>query len=155
MVNRCDHRHSCLDGNKELRAMDLPTRVLDISRGNTNIYLREATGLPERYVCLSHCWGSKLPLRTTTDNIDEHRKNIVWDSLPVVYRETIEISRMLGVKYVRIDSLCIVQDSESDWAHEFTPMIPKTSYGGMLARLEGLRMSMSCVSRGQLSGGRE
>ena len=122
LISHCDSQHRCYNGDSEPGKSGLPTRVLDISQGTSNIYLREAAGLHGRYICLSHCWGSKLPLRTTLDNLDKHQQNIPWDTFPVVYKETILISRRLGVHYVWIDSLCIVQDSKSDWAHESRSM---------------------------------
>lgn len=118
LTSRCDAQHRCYDSNMGPGKTKLPTRVLDISRGATDIRLRETAGLDDRYICLSHCWGSKLPLSTTVDNLNKHRQNISWDAFPVVYKETIMISRKLGVKYVWIDSLCIIQDSKSDWARE-------------------------------------
>ena len=36
--------------------------------------------------------------------------------LPKTFQEAIEISRALHLRYLWIDSLCIVQNSESDWA---------------------------------------
>ncbi|KAK4208590.1 heterokaryon incompatibility protein-domain-containing protein [Rhypophila decipiens] len=120
LVSRCDSLHSCYDAETEKPA--LPTRVVDISRGPEQILLREGTGIQDHYVCLSHCWGSKQPLQTTTRNIENHQRNIPWDMFPVVYKEAILISWELGIKYVWIDSLCIVQDSVIDWQRESASM---------------------------------
>ncbi|KAK0627709.1 heterokaryon incompatibility protein-domain-containing protein, partial [Immersiella caudata] len=75
-----------------------------------------------RYICLSHCWGSKQPLQTTASNIKDYQRNIPWDVVPVVYREAIEICWKLGVEYIWIDSLCIIQDSKEDWVQESQKM---------------------------------
>jgi hypothetical protein len=71
---------------------------------------------------LSHCWGSKLPLHTTKGNIRQREASIDWDDIPIVYRETIELARQLDVRYVWIDSLCIVQDDVDDWQQESAKM---------------------------------
>lgn len=42
--------------------------------------------------------------------------------LPKTYRDAIEITQALGVKYVWIDSLCIVQDDVKDWEVESSRM---------------------------------
>ncbi|KAM7186368.1 Heterokaryon incompatibility protein (HET) domain containing protein [Rhypophila sp. PSN 637] len=116
LVSRCDSLHLCYD--TETEKPPLPTRVLDISRGPEQIFLREGTGIQDQYVCLSHCWGSKQPLQTTTRTIENHQRNIPWDMFPVVYKEAVLISWELGVKYIWIDSLCIIQDSVVEWAQE-------------------------------------
>ncbi|KAK0645594.1 heterokaryon incompatibility protein-domain-containing protein [Cercophora newfieldiana] len=119
-ISRCDSLHQCYDGM--LRQTALPTRVVDISGGRANIHLREGRGLHGRYICLSHCWGSKLPLQTKSDNIQEHQRSMPWDAFPIVYKEVISISQHLGVDFVWIDSLCIIQDSEADWVNESQQM---------------------------------
>lgn len=46
------------------------------------------------------------------------------------FKDAIEVTRSLGVKYIWIDSLCIIQDSESDWLRESSCMhnVYKYSY---------------------------
>jgi hypothetical protein len=48
--------------------------------------------------------------------------NIPWISLPPLFRDTIEIYRMLQVQYLWIDKLCIIQYDEDDWASEGSRM---------------------------------
>jgi hypothetical protein len=43
-------------------------------------------------------------------------------SLPRLFRDTIKICRMLQVKYLWIDKLCIIQHDENDWASEGSRM---------------------------------
>lgn len=47
-----------------------------------------------------------------------HCKGIPLDYFPKTFRESIEVARGLGVQYVWIDSLCIVQDDKADWEVE-------------------------------------
>lgn len=72
------------------------------------------------YVALSYCWGppEKHPLRTTKDNLPYHRNVIAFQTMPKVFQDAIIITRELGIRYVWIDSLCVVQDSEEDWRQE-------------------------------------
>jgi hypothetical protein len=42
--------------------------------------------------------------------------------LPQTFRDAISITRRLGVQYLWIDSLCIIQDSEEDWERESSMM---------------------------------
>lgn len=42
-----------------------------------------------------------------------------WQSrLPGNLRDAVKATRLLGLRYLWIDSLCILQDSKADWAHE-------------------------------------
>ncbi|KAJ9150096.1 Chromosome transmission fidelity protein [Coniochaeta hoffmannii] len=74
------------------------------------------------YVCLSHCWGLRPFLRTLTRTLKAHIDNIPFASLPLTFQEAIDFTRRLGIRYLWIDSLCIIQDDESDWRVEASQM---------------------------------
>jgi hypothetical protein len=42
--------------------------------------------------------------------------------MPATFQHAFEIARALGIRYIWIDSICIVQDSPSDWEEESTKM---------------------------------
>lgn len=72
-----------------------------------------------RYACLSYCWGSgSLPLRTTSQTLAQHERGIPVDELPAVFRDAMLVARELGLRYLWIDALCIIQDDASDWEEE-------------------------------------
>jgi hypothetical protein len=58
----------------------------------------------------------------TTSNGADVAANINWDALPVTYQEAITLTRRLGLRYIWIDSLCIVQDNKEDWERESATM---------------------------------
>ncbi|KAG4433770.1 hypothetical protein IFR05_010737 [Cadophora sp. M221] len=72
---------------------NFPTRLLDVGKDGDDVLLRESKDLSENYTVLSHCWGRERTLTTT-----------------------------VGVRYLWIDSLCIIQDQLSDWEHESAKM---------------------------------
>jgi hypothetical protein len=43
--------------------------------------------------------------------------------LPPTYQDAIKVTRRLGLQFIWIDSLCIVQDSVEDWGHESGRMV--------------------------------
>ena len=97
----------------------LPTRILDIGSGPTNkIVLRESLNQKDRYSCLSYCWGEEPFIKTLKENIDHHKIGIALAKLPPMFQHAIEVVRHLGIKYLWIDSLCIVQDDHQDWERE-------------------------------------
>lgn len=129
----------------------LPTRLVDVGSADGTRPPRLFDTRHHRYyhrkpqyLALSHCWGTSsfLPLRTTTENIDELQQQISWEALSKTFQDVIFISRWLGVQYVWIDSLCIIQDDEADWATESTNM-------GCIYEQSLLTVSASAAEDGQ------
>lgn len=86
-------------------------------------YLLVSDGACRKWVTLSHCWGTtSQPLRTTTNSFEKHRKTLPLSALPLTFRDAITITRPLGYRYIWIDSLCIVQNSQADWLYESSRM---------------------------------
>lgn len=75
--------------------------------------LHEETG----YVALSHCWGPKWtwPMRCVRETLSQFKENIPFELLSNTFQDAIVITRRLGLRYIWIDSLCIVQDDSRDW----------------------------------------
>lgn len=48
--------------------------------------------------------------------------NIRFDDLPPLFQDAVIITRQLGLRYLWIDSLCIIQDSLRDWETEAAKM---------------------------------
>jgi hypothetical protein len=98
----------------------LPPRVIDLGPvdGPLSPYLLVSEGNHGFYATLSHRWGPKEfpPLVTTTENFREHKEGIPLLELPASFRDAMILTRSLGLQYLWIDSLCIIQDSPSDWA---------------------------------------
>ena len=103
----------------------LPTRVLDLEVGLSHncIRLADMQGKSGRYICLSHCWGkSRKKCLTTKGNLEANKASIPVDQLLPSMQDAIAVTRKFGVRYLWIDSLCIVQDSVEDWSHEAAQM---------------------------------
>ena len=75
-----------------------------------------------QYTTLSHCWGNSKPAITTKETLPERMSSISVSALPKTFREAIEITRHLGIEYLWIDSLCIIQDCPEDWRTESNKM---------------------------------
>ena len=70
------------------------------------------------YMTLSHCWGGSIPLRLLTANLEASKTSILLSSLPKTFQDAFSVVGWFGIKYLWIDALCIIQDSDDDWAHE-------------------------------------
>ena len=67
---------------------------------------------------LSHCWGGQTPLQLRKDNIESFTEGIELSQVPRSFRDALKIAAKLMVRYLWIDSLCIIQDSTEDWQRE-------------------------------------
>lgn len=78
------------------------------------------------YVTLSHRWGSRPEKLTQLrkSNIRDFQQAILVDSLPQTFQDAINFARRLSpdIRYLWIDSLCILQDDEDDWNKESAQM---------------------------------
>ncbi|KAL9094584.1 MAG: hypothetical protein Q9165_003143 [Trypethelium subeluteriae] len=71
---------------------------------------------------LSHCWGAAETVKLLQGNVREFCSGFSVDRLPATYKDAIHLTKALGVRYLWIDSLCIIQDSEEDWLREAAAM---------------------------------
>lgn len=73
------------------------------------------------YAALSYCWGNASFLTLTSSTIEALRSSIPMNSLPRTVQDAIVILRRLGIRYLWVDSLCIIQGSDKeaqkDWVH--------------------------------------
>lgn len=74
------------------------------------------------YVTLSHCWGSADVIQLRAEKLEGFLVCLSYGQLPKTYRDAVEVTRRLGIRYLWIDSLCIVQDSPEDWQKEVRTM---------------------------------
>jgi hypothetical protein len=126
-LNICTSEHNaCGNGVEKI----LPSRVLDLqptwqaasTSSILDIRLYETTDEMGQYTCLSHCWGGKQSLMTTRENLERFRDRVPWELLPKTFQDAILFTRRLNVRYLWIDSLCIIQHDKEDWQREATKM---------------------------------
>lgn len=91
-------------------AADPVVRLLD----DCNSTLDAATP----YFALSHSWGNVMPIELKSHLLASFTKGIDYFDLPKTFRDAVDLTLQLGVSYIWIDSLCIIQDSSTDWLHE-------------------------------------
>jgi hypothetical protein len=87
------------------------------------------------YATLSYCWGSGPPVRLTSNNLSAFKRGISVAALPETLRDAVTVAQQIGVKYLWIDALCIIQDSGDDWGKEARKMadIYSSSYCNIAA----------------------
>lgn len=121
-ITNCSTNHTG-DCQKE-KWPPLPARILDLTAVDQDIVrLVVPDGGCGRYACASYRWGSTGNFTLTTDNISQLQDGGVKRSLlPRTIQDVIDVCRKLGLRYLWVDSLCIQQDSKSDWQVESLKM---------------------------------
>ncbi|TPX08122.1 uncharacterized protein E0L32_010189 [Thyridium curvatum] len=81
-------------------------------------------GDPGFYAALSYCWGRNVDAlyKTETATLKDRQERIRFDELPKTFQDAIRITRRLGLPYIWIDAICIIQDSARDWEQESAKM---------------------------------
>ncbi|KAF7867013.1 uncharacterized protein EAF02_009799 [Botrytis sinoallii] len=120
-LDDCRHHHSKLC---RYSTPKLPTRVLRIE-SETKSLVRLHVSRPDHkddYIALSYCWGGPQSFTTTNSTLEQNKRGFDIDNLPLTFKDTILIARKLGIRYIWIDALCIIQDSDLDKAREIEAM---------------------------------
>ncbi|TWU71178.1 hypothetical protein ED733_000708 [Metarhizium rileyi] len=118
-VQVCDEQHEEHGCHSESSGPTLlPSRVLDVGdekSSNSLHLLCTKKGDNGRYIALSHRWGDPEQhgkFCTHRCNIGALCESIDLGVLPKTFQDAITVTRELGVRFLWIDSLCIVQPHE-------------------------------------------
>ncbi|RTE83068.1 hypothetical protein BHE90_002400 [Fusarium euwallaceae] len=114
-----------------------PSRLIKIEGSPSNrklsLALRheiEQSGDPSKtkagYAALSYCWGTAKhaakQAKTFTTTLAQRRSDIPESDLTALIRDSITVCQSLGITYLWVDALCILQDSFEDWSVESMAM---------------------------------
>lgn len=124
-LDECRQHHvSCRKGL--LQQVKVPTRLVDVSRAgdsdgrvvvvsSSDAGLGTSSSIDSRYATLSHRWTPNNPHTLTTSNLAELTTNgLRVSDLSNTFAEACITTHKMGLKYLWIDSLCILQDSGAD-----------------------------------------
>ncbi|VTO87268.1 unnamed protein product [Fusarium graminearum] len=151
-LNNCinDHKY-CL---QSINLAFFPTRVIDTQNiENGTVNLRDKTHICTEktfppYWTLSHRWGDPAKVlqlhkgntKTGTLSNEEHFRNgIGLHEISPTFRDAVQLVHKMGYRYIWIDSLCIFQDSPSDWEVEAALM--NDVYGNSFCNISAIRSS--------------
>jgi hypothetical protein len=117
-LQACKDHHDCGSASEDGW---YPKRLIHV--GNEEQSPRLIVPKDERpeggYAALSHCWGEDPDfLMLTSDNLSDLCVEIQLHSLPASFRDAVMTCRRIGIPYIWIDSLCILQSglgSHEDW----------------------------------------
>ncbi|KAI1666460.1 Heterokaryon incompatibility protein [Pyrenophora tritici-repentis] len=121
----CNTTHAC--NQQDVRSQGAsPTRLIYVGHANLEVlrlYVPQKKECVE-YTALSHCWGNEPPSEgdprycTTDGNISARLNRFSLSELPKTFQDAVRVTRELGIEYLWIDSLCIIQWNAEDWECE-------------------------------------
>lgn len=126
-VEDCRNNHTmhCSIEDSEASKQVLPKRLLyvgDAMSSALHLVETRAVGLDlanVRYLALSYCRGDEISARETLtlDKEEGWKTHIKITSLPLTFQHAVHITRQLGLSFLWIDVLCIIQDDgdRAEW----------------------------------------
>ena len=127
----CDKSETHIGCRSRSRAR-LPTRLIEVGTLVAPI-LRLVENIPEvapsaGYIALSHPWGDTsayepfMTLRKDQSGrnhtFEAFQSSIPYDQMHATFKDAVIATRHLGVRYLWIDSICIIQGKDGDFAQE-------------------------------------
>ncbi|KUJ19941.1 HET-domain-containing protein [Mollisia scopiformis] len=103
---------------------ELPRRVVDVGRqGEVSLPRLHISKPGEKgeYAALSYCWGEDPQTMTTAATLSTYIQCLP-SNLSNSISDAITVCRKLGVRYLWVDALCIIQDDETDKAGQLSSM---------------------------------
>lgn len=91
-----------------------PTRLLKLQDGHAILVDTAEQTIKEPYATLSHCWGKERFTVLTPTTMSMFRKGMAVDTFLPTFRDAMLTTQKLGISYIWIDCLCIIQGT-SDW----------------------------------------
>jgi hypothetical protein len=113
-------------------SQEFPTRLIDVGT-IANIHLRlletqEELPVSHEYAALSHPWGDvkkhppfstwRRDRRGLGHDVETFKRAIPYDELPATFKDAVDCTRALGLRYLWIDSICIIQGRDGDFSQE-------------------------------------
>jgi hypothetical protein len=101
----------------------MPTRVIDVGETKeepTSVRLVSTKGMREKYIALSYCWGSDTAgiLTLSSSTYTTITQGVKMSELARTHREAVFLAHAIGIRYIWIDALCIIQGDVADWERE-------------------------------------
>jgi hypothetical protein len=136
-MNTCISSHTKCSQFQQLstESSERPSRILQINGDQLKLRCDVLQLENCSYLTLSHMWGSEptKQLVLTEANLASYQDGIALETLPAIFRKAVSLTQLLGHEYLWIDSLCIIQDSLTDWEAEASKMA--STYGNSLCNL--------------------
>ncbi|KAE9574129.1 hypothetical protein CGMCC3_g9907 [Colletotrichum fructicola] len=101
----------------------VPTRLLHVSGTPQNPTIKLTTTPPVApYATLSYCWGGDQEAKTLKSNFVSYQDHIDFCTLPATIQDAAIVTVQIGLSYLWVDAMCIIQDDDNDKMKEIAKM---------------------------------
>ena len=133
----CKHKHGVACNRSETEKSSPARRVVDVEKN----CIVDGRNVGE-YLALSYVWGMAAQFMLTKDVLNESSNEGFFSSIgtkiPRSIRDAMQVCRNIGVRYLWVDALCIVQDDEQD----------KSGQIGLMDEIYGRALAVLIVAAG-------
>jgi hypothetical protein len=131
-LKNCVESHSSCRPPIELQKP--PRRLIHVGNKTQNPFLVETFPDLQRveWLSLSYCWGGEPSIKLTNDTMNALKNGIPLANFDITIQDAVLVTRALGIPYIWIDALCILQD-HNEWSEEASKM--NEIYGGSTVTL--------------------
>ncbi|KAF2626299.1 hypothetical protein BU25DRAFT_394934 [Macroventuria anomochaeta] len=133
-VNRCE---SCLVILEGFRQGGQTLYQKDFQRLARTITARchdQHNGRRDTLVLETYFYDERPKLELEFYSLQKHqhrKKGIPWSTIPKTFQDAITLTSLLGIDFIWIDSLCIIQNDTEDWAIESAKMADIYEYASL------------------------
>ncbi|KAI1129539.1 heterokaryon incompatibility protein-domain-containing protein [Nemania abortiva] len=119
-LGECHSKHTAC---RSFQVEYMPRRLLEMTASAEAPRTRLCTDPPiAPYAALSYCWGRDQLSKTTRERLEQYRRDIPFRELPKTIRDAAKVTLAIGLKYLWVDALCIIQDDDEDKREQISKM---------------------------------
>ncbi|KAF1848987.1 HET-domain-containing protein [Cucurbitaria berberidis CBS 394.84] len=108
----------------EINALRVPARLIEL-QVNEGLRIVDTSYLKpsdQGFAALSYVWGMQQTFILLEKNREELSRGFDIAQLPQTIRDAVTVTRHIGLQYLWVDALCIMQDSNDDKSRELPKM---------------------------------
>ncbi|VBB81707.1 Putative protein of unknown function [Podospora comata] len=120
--------NECLRNHKLCNAFQrayMPKRLIEVTTtaASGSLCARLVTNpTPGRYAALSYCWGGDQKSKTIRSVLGTYEKEILMGILPQTLQDALTVTHGIGLRYLWVDAMAIVQDDDEDRDEQISQM---------------------------------
>ncbi|KAI1748210.1 heterokaryon incompatibility protein-domain-containing protein [Xylaria castorea] len=120
-LQHCRHQHPRCDRYSAGVRTWRPKRLIDLGRQGLRHWklihtaMLDPSSSRDSYIALSYRWGPSPRVLLLSSSMDEFLLGKPIKDLPQTFQDLTVIARKFFIRFIWIDALCIIQDSEEDW----------------------------------------
>jgi hypothetical protein len=123
LINHCLKTHDQCNRRVKQSVYKLPRRLIGVAKSTASTPMVKLVKKTRscKYAALSYCWGQDQ-LKTTKASVSRFHSGITLTDLSKTVQDAVRVVQRLGIRYLWVDCLCIIQDDDNNVAAEIGKM---------------------------------